>query len=165
MKQVMIDKVTLNIGVGEAGEKVNKALAILENISGQKAIKTTSKKRIPTWNVRPGMDLAAKVTLRGKRAEELLARLFEAVDKNVKKRSFDSYGNLSFGIRSYIDIPGTKYEPSIGIFGMDVAVTLKRHGYRVKLRKKLPSTVGKSHLLNRDDAISFLKEKFGVNVK
>ena len=165
MKQVMIEKVTLNIGVGEAGEKVNKAVKVLESISGQKAVKTVTQKRIPTWNVRPGVSIAAKVTIRGAKAELLLKRLLEAVENNVKKRSFDALGNFSFGIRSYIDIPDMSYDPGVGIFGLDVAVTFKRKGYRVKLRRFIPSRIGSSHVVTPEDSIEFLKEKYGVKVR
>jgi large subunit ribosomal protein L5 len=165
MKEVMIDKVTLNIGVGEAGEKVNKAVSVLQKISGQKPVKTTSKKRIPTWGVRPGLAIGTKVTVRGKNAEELLKKLLGAVDNLLYKNSFDKSGNVSFGIRSYIDIQGMKYDPKAGVFGMDVCVTFKRKGYRVKHRKKTPSNIGKAHVVKPEDTLDYLKTKYGVKIK
>lgn len=165
MRQVLIDKVTVNIGVGEASEKLNKAAAVLESLTGQKPVRTSSKKRIPTWGVRPGLELGVKVTVRGEKSVELLKRLLNAVDNKVKKFSFNSNGNFAFGIRSYIDVPGMKYDPSAGIFGMDVCVTFKRKGYRVRNRKKSPSKVGGSHYMNFDDAAAFLKKDFEVVIK
>ena len=165
MKEIVIDKVTLNIGVGEAGEKVNKASTILQKISGQKPLKTSSKKRIPTWNIRPGLNIGAKVTVRDKKAVELLKKLLGAVDNSLSKYSFDKTGNVSFGIRSYIDIKGMKYDPSAGIFGMDVCVTFKRKGYRVKARKKSPSRVGRAHLLKPEETMKYLEKAYGVKVK
>lgn len=164
MREVLIDKVTLNIGVGEAGEKVNKAAKILELISGQKPVKTVSNKRIPTWGIRPGLAIGTKVTVRGSRAVELLKKLFEAVENKLHEYSFDDNGNFSFGIRSYIDVPGMKYDPEIGVYGLDVAVTLKRRGYRVKVRKRKRSKVGSRQRVKKSDAIRFVKEKFGVEV-
>jgi large subunit ribosomal protein L5 len=165
MKDVLVDKVTLNIGVGEAGEKVNKAAKVLQTITGQKAVNTSSKKRIPTWGIRPGVPIATKVTVRGKNAESLLKRLLSAVDNIVYERSFDKMGNLSFGIRSYIDITDMKYDPSTGIFGLDVSVSFKRKGYSIKLRRRKPSKIGSSQLVTSADTKKFLKEKYGVTFK
>ncbi|MBR9678681.1 MAG: 50S ribosomal protein L5 [Nanoarchaeota archaeon] len=165
MKNVLVDKVTLNIGVGEAGEKVNKAGKVLQTITGQKSVNTSSKKRIPTWGIRPGVPIATKVTVRGKSAEELLKRLLNAVDNVVYERSFDKIGNISFGIRSYIDITDMKYDPSTGIFGLDVCVSFKRKGYRVKIRRRKPSKIGSSQLVTPEDTKKFLKDKYGVTIK
>ncbi len=165
MKEIILDKVTLNIGVGDAGDTLNNALIILERIAGQKSVKTHGKKRIPAWNVRLGVPIGAKVTVRGKKAVELAKSLFEAIENKISERQFDRYGNVSFGIRSYIDIPGTKYDPEIGIFGLDVSLTLKRKGYRVKNRKRALSRIGASHKIKKEEAVDFVKTRFGVNIK
>lgn len=164
MKHVLIEKVTLNIGVGEAGDRVNHAVTLLGRITNQKAFQTHGKKRIPAWNVRPGLPIGAKVTVRGKKAVDLLKRLFEANDKKLRERQFDRGGNFAFGIRSYIDIPGVRYDPEIGIFGLDVCVTLKRRGYRVKERKTQNTKVGLSHKVKKEEAIDFVKNIFGVSI-
>ena len=131
---ISIEKVTLNLGVGAAGENLEKAKKLLEMVSKQKPIETKGKKRIPTWNVRPGVPIGTKVTLRGKKAEEVLSTLLDSVERKLKKSNFDQLGNVSFGIHEYIDIPGFKYDPDIGMLGFDVNVTLQKWGYRVKKR-------------------------------
>jgi large subunit ribosomal protein L5 len=103
------------------------------------------------------------VTLRRDKAVEFLKRVIAAKGNTIKATSFDNFGNLSIGIHEHIDLPGTKYDPEIGIFGMDVCMALVRPGYRVT-RKRNKSRVGKSHRITREDAISFLKRTFGVEI-
>ncbi len=169
MRKIRIEKVTLNIGVGEPGEKLDKALEVLRRILklvdiDQKPVRTKAKVRVQRWGIRPGLPIGAKVTVRGENAYRLLDLLLRAVDKKISSRSFDEHGNFSFGIEEYIEIPGMKYDPQIGIYGLDVAVTLERPGFRVKRRKRKKSKVGKKHLITKDEAIEFVKETFGVEV-
>src|SRR3989344_6685635 len=134
MRKIRIEKITLNIGAGTEPDNVDKAVALLNKISGVKAVKTVSQKRIAQWKLRPGLPVGAMVTLRGKKAEELLKLLLKSVDNEIKKSSFMKNG-FSFGIKEYIEIPGEKYDPKIGIIGLEVAVSLSRPGFRVKRRK------------------------------
>ncbi len=164
MKNITVEKVTLNIGVGAPGDKLDKAAKLLQSISGLKPVKTTSNKRIPTWGVRPKLPLACKVTVRRKKAEILLKRLLQAADNKIPKRKFDVFGNFSFGIPEYIDIPDVPYDPGIGVIGLEVAVTLERPGFRIKRRSVKKSSVGNRHKISVEDAVQFLKEKFNVSV-
>ena len=109
MKSIKVEKITLNIGVGQAGEKLDKAVMLLENMTSSKAVRTVTMERIPTWGIRPKLPIGAKLTLRGKKAEELLVRLFKAIDNAIPSSKFDSTGNLAFGIKEYIDIPNVEY--------------------------------------------------------
>lgn len=165
MKEIMVEKVTLNVGVGEAGDKLERAKILLERISGTKVVKTTTNARIPTWGLRPGLTIGVKTTLRGKPAIEMLKRLFTAVENTVKPNQFDKEGNLSFGIKEYIHIPGTGYDPSLGIIGLDVAVTVKRKGgFRIKRRAYKKRPIGKSHRITKEESIEFFKKNFGITV-
>ncbi|MBU0586132.1 50S ribosomal protein L5, partial [Candidatus Micrarchaeota archaeon] len=65
-------------------------------------------------------------------------------------------------VREYIDFPGAKYEPKIGVFGFDVCVTLKRRGKRVSERMKRRKSIGKNHLIKKQEAVDFAVAKFGV---
>lgn len=163
MKEILLEKVTLNIGAGESGPKLEKSKAILEKISGGKAVITSTKKR-STFGVAKGKPIGVKVTMRGKEAEELLVRLLQGRDNKLKPSFFDSTGSFSFGVAEYINIPGIKYDPDVGIMGLDVAVTLTRRGYRVKKRKLKPSKVGKAHKITADEAREFVKARFGVQL-
>lgn len=165
MEEIAIDKVVLNIGVGQAGERLNKAARVLEMLTEHKPVFTTSKKTIRDFNIRKGLTIGTKVTLRGKGAEDFLQRAFYARENKINHYSFDKQGNAYFGIPDYTDFKGMKYDPDIGIFGMDVAIVLrKKGGYRVAKRrigrKSLPSKLR----IDREDSMKFLSEKFGVTI-
>jgi len=163
MRRIEVEKITINMGVGEAGDKLNKAKKILEKISNAKAIQTITMKRIPSWGVRPKLPIGCKVTLRGKKAEEVLLRLFKALDNNISLKKFDNSGNLSFGIHEYIDIPGVEYDPSVGIIGLEVAVTLEKPGYRIKKRRIKTKKIPLRQIIKKEEAINFMKNKFNLN--
>ncbi|MCD6576352.1 MAG: 50S ribosomal protein L5 [Nanoarchaeota archaeon] len=165
MREIMIEKITLNVGVGEAGDKLEKAKVLLERIAGSKVVVTHAKRRIPSWGVRPGLAIGVKTTLRGEKAIEMLKRLFKAVDNTVNPKQFDEEGNLSFGIKEYIHIPEVKYDPSLGIIGLDVCITLKRKGgTRTKRRAYRTAKIGKAHRITKEEAMDFFKEKFGIYI-
>ena len=164
MKDIRIEKITLNMGMGEAGDKLKKATKLLNKISNKKPVLTKSYKRIPTWGLRPGLEIGAKVSVRGKEAKELFERLASAIDKKVKPTSFDNQGNFSFGIKEYIDIPEVEYDPDLGIIGLEVAVTLERAGYRVKKRKYNRAKIGKSHIITKEDSIDYVQNNFGIKI-
>lgn len=162
MKEIRIEKVTLNIGVGKPGPELEKALKLLKQITGKKPVETKSDKRIPTWGLRPGLSIGAKITLRGREAEELLRRLLNAIDYRLHSYKIGRDGNFAFGIREYIDIPGMKYDMDIGIIGLEAAVTLKRAGFRVRRRKVKPRKLPERHRIHKEETKSFLKEKYNV---
>jgi Ribosomal protein L5 len=86
MQEIKINKVVLS--VGGTAEALDRATKLLERISGRKAVKRKSVKRIPSLGVRPGLDTGAMVTLRGEEAENLLRRLLAAIDNKLKKNKF-----------------------------------------------------------------------------
>ena len=163
MKNIRVEKVVLNIGTKGDTEKLKKAVSLLTTISKKKVVETHAKKRLAAWKIRPGLPIGAKITLRGKESEELLIRLLSAVDNKLKEKSFTANG-FSFGVPEYIDIPEVKYDPKIGIIGLDVSVSLMRAGYRVKARRLLKSKVNNKHMVSKDDAIKFTQDKFKVEL-
>ncbi|MEM4245406.1 MAG: 50S ribosomal protein L5 [Candidatus Nanoarchaeia archaeon] len=165
MREIKIEKITLNIGTGEPGEKLEKALKLLKNISGEKPVKTVTRKRIPTWKIRPGLQIGCKVTLRGEKAQKMLKRLLQAKGNKLKKENFDDKGNFAFGIKEYLDIPEAKYDADIGIIGLEVAVTLQRPGYRIKRRMIKPKKIPKKHAITKQEAIEFIQKKYGIEVE
>ncbi len=164
MKQIKIEKLTLNIGVGQPGDKLDKAVLLLQTISNSKPVRTKTMKRIPTWGVRPKLLIGCKVTVRGEKAEHLLIRLFKANNNILKSKNFDENGNFAFGISEYINIPSVEYNPEIGIIGLEAAVTLEYPGYRIKKRKIKYSKIPARHQVTKDVAIAFIKEKFKINI-
>ena len=164
MQEIRIEKITLNIGTQGPGEKLEKALKLLNKISGMKAVPTTTNKRIPTWDVRPGLQIGCKVTIRGKKAEELLDRLLKSNVENITSLKFDSSGNFSFGVPEYIDIKGIEYDASIGIIGLNVAVTLTRPGFRIKKRTIKQRSIPKKIQITKQEAVSFINQKYNIGV-
>lgn len=162
MREVRIEKITLNIGAGEAGQKLENAKTLLKMISGRQPMQTTAKVRSPLFKIKKGDPIGAKVTLRGKDANDVLERAFVAVDRRLNRRSFDKNGNFSFGVKEYIDFPGVKYDPKIGIIGFDVCVTLTRRGMRTARRRHARNAVGKSHKITEEEGVKFVE---GLNVK
>lgn len=164
MKQISVEKVTLNIGAGKDQTKLEKGMKLINNIAGRKPVKTFTRKRIQEWGLRPGLPIGCKLTLRKNEALELLRRLFESTDNTLKPANFDNEGNISFGIREYIDIPGVKYDPEMGIMGLQVCVTLKRKGFRIKNRALKKSEIPRNHRINQKEAIDFAKSTFNLKV-
>jgi large subunit ribosomal protein L5 len=163
MKNIRLEKVTINIGAGESGPKLEKAKKLVEMITGKKVVITRTHKRT-TFGMAKHRPIGVKVTLRGEEAKNFLKNVFKAVENKIKKSQFDNSGNFSIGIAEYIDLPGARYDPEIGILGMDVAVTLERPGFRVKRRKIRHSKIGKTHMIKKEEAIEWVKKEFGVEV-
>ena len=164
MRDLYVEKVVVNIGVGEAGERLVKAQKVLEMVTGQKSVQTMSKTINRDLGIRKGMPLGCKVTLRGEAAETFIERALPIREMRVPIYSFDQEGNMSFGITDYTDFDGMKYDPEIGIFGMDISVVLRRPGNRITRRALLRRRVPKDHRVNRDEAIQYMKDKFNVEV-
>jgi len=163
MRKIRIDKITINIGAGEPGAKLDKSKKMLSKVTGKKVITTKTKKRT-TFGGGKGRPIGAKVTIRGTEAYNLLKNLLHAVENKLKPSQFDANGNFSFGIAEYISIPGIKYDPDIGILGMDVCVTLERPGFRIKRRRVKPRKIGKRHRITREEAMEWARENLGVKI-
>jgi len=164
MREPKIGKVVINITTGQSGEPLDRAMTILENLTGQRPCTRRAKQTIRTFGIRRNEPISCMVTLRGERAEAVLRKAFQAVGNAINQRSFDRDGNFAFGIKEHIDIPGQRYNPSLGITGMDVMVTVERPGYRVARRKRGRSRIGRSQRVIRDESIEFIKSHFGVEV-
>ncbi len=164
MKKISLEKVVLNMGVGKSGDVITIARKALDQISGKKSSARNAKETQRDWGVRKGEPIGAAVTIRGKDAKELLKRLLEAKGNTVNGKSFDNFGNYSFGIKEHIDIPGVKYDPQIGILGLGISVTLARPGYGVRTRSKHKASVGKNHIIKNQEAKDYLVKEFGVTV-
>ncbi len=164
MKKPYLEKLVLNIGVGLGGEELEKAVNVLETITGQKAIKTKSKTNVKEFNLRKGRPIGTKLTIRGQDAEKLLKRLLIVNNNKILRKSFDNYGNFGFGITEHISIPGIEYDNEIGIWGLDCVGRVVRPGMRVKSRRKARTKVPKHHYVQRGETQYFLKQKFGVEI-
>jgi large subunit ribosomal protein L5 len=131
MKIPKLDKVVINMGVGEAvndSKKIKSALAELERIAGQKPVATKARKSIAGFKLREGMLIGAKVTLRRDRMYEFLDRLTTIALPRVKDfrglngKSFDGRGNYAMGIKEHIVFPEINYDEVDEVRGMDIIV-------------------------------------------
>ena len=165
MKRIRIDKLVINIGVGRSGEPIDKARNALLELTGQQPAVRGAKKTVRDFGIHKGEPIGVVVTLRREQAIEFLKRIIAAKRSIFKASSFDEYGNISVGIHEHIDIPGTKYNPEIGIFGMDVNIVLNRPGYRIARKSRNGGKIGKKHRINRDEAIEFFRQEYGVGVE
>jgi large subunit ribosomal protein L5 len=164
MKKISIAKVVLNMGVGKSGDPIEKAKNALLHISGQKPSPRFAKATYRDWGVRKGEPIGVAVTVRNEPAIVLIKRLFAAKGNEIKGSSFDDFGNLSFGIKEHIDIPGVKYDPQVGILGLDIAISLTRPGFNIRFRSKHKASIGRTHIITADDAKAFLTHEFGIQV-
>jgi len=162
MLEPRIDKVVVHVGVGESGQRLVNAETILKQITHQTPVRAIAKKTLPGFGIKKNEPIGAKLTLRGKAAEDFLAIALKAAGNSLKNGQFDEQGNFSFGLEEHTDFPGMRYNPEIGIFGMDISVAMKRAGYRIARRriaqKKLPSR----QRLSKAETMEFVREKFGV---
>ena len=164
MRIPSIDKITVHIGTGESGERLTNAEKLLQTIVKQKPVRAVAKKTLPSFSIKKNEPIGCKVTLRGKNASEFLKTALKIIDNKLSSSQFDDNGNFSFGIEEHTDFPGMRYDPTIGIYGMDVNVALKRAGYRIRARKLQTHKIPQDHRLKKEDAITYIKEKYSAEV-
>jgi len=164
MTKPRIAKVTVNIGVGEAGEKLSKAESVLKSITKHKPVQTLSRTTNKDWGLRKRMPIGCKVTLRGKDAHEFLVEAFKTRENKIADYAFDEQGNFSFGIPDHTLFTSQKYDPNIGIFGMDICVTMEKPGYRIKHRRIDRRPIHHRHIVDAEEAQVFVKDLFKVEV-
>jgi len=165
MRGLKVSKVTVSIGVGQSGQPLENAKLLLRKLTGRTPATTVARSRNPVFKLRKGDPIGAKVTLRRAPAVEFLKKAFECVGNRLPSRAFDKTGNFSLGIREYIDFPGVKYDPQIGMMGFDVCVTLQRAGgARVKARRRGNAEPRRSYAVRREEAMEFVSRMFGVEL-
>lgn len=164
MREPRVEKVVVNIGAGEGGEELRKAEQVLEMVTGQQPTHTQATTNNREWGIREGQPVGVKVTLRGDDAIEFLEEAFWVRNHEIPEWSIDDQGNLNFGIADYTDFEGHRYDPEIGIFGMDIAVKITRPGTRVKERRVESKTLPDRHRVGRGEAMEFIEETFDVEV-
>lgn len=164
MKNIGIEKVTINMGTGSDENANANAKKLITLITNKKPVSTVSKKRNPSFKISKGQKIGAMVTIRGEETTPLITRLLDAVDNRLKESAIKN-NTVSFGIKEYIDISKVKYDPKIGMMGLNVNITFKRKGIRVEQRKRKKGIVPDRHkIVGRDEIIKYLKEKFNVEI-
>lgn len=161
MREIKIEKVLLSCGAVD--KDLEKAKKLLEFISNMKAQIIVSRKRIPDFGVRPGLEVGTRVTLRGEKALSLLKQLLGAIDNTIAEAQV-SDNHFSFGIKEYIEIPGIEYQRDIGIRGLNVAVVFARPGIRVKRKKIKSGKLPKKQYIPKEEIISYMEENFNTKI-
>jgi large subunit ribosomal protein L5 len=164
MRSIKVNKLVINIGTGSDEKKLGTARKLIEILTGRKPMDEAAKHRVPSYKIAKGQKIGAFVTIRGDAVAPLAKRLFDAVDNKVNGASVTD-NSVSFGIKEYIDIRGVKYDPKIGILGMNVNLSFMRSGLRVALRKRCMAEVPKSHRrIGREEILEYLQKNFDVTV-
>lgn len=164
MQNIFIDKVVLNIGIGSNEEMYQNARLLLEKLTSHKPIKSVSKKRLPEFKIRKGQVIGSMVTLRNKEALDMLKRSIDANDGIIRYSSI-SNNSLSFGVKEYIYFSGVKYDPKIGMLGLNINASFTRKGRRVELRRRKETKVGAKHKkIANDEIASYLEKNFGATI-
>ena len=163
MRQPQIAKVVVDICTS-GGDDLTKASTILEQLTGQAPIQSKARQTIRDFGIRKKEPIAVRVTLRHERAEKFLRRAMKAKDDVLLIKNWDDDGNFAFGISEHINIPDVKYDPQLGIQGMNITVCIERPGYRVKRRRRQKTKVPYRHRITPEESMVYVKNKFGIEI-
>jgi large subunit ribosomal protein L5 len=164
MQEIYLDKVVLNMGIGASEEKLESAKQLLKKLTGHEAAYTKARRRLPEFGIKKGQIIGAVVTLRNEDALDILKRSLDA-NNNVLSSSCVANNSVNFGVKEYIYFSGVKYDPKIGMLGLNINAFFARKGFRVERRKIKRSEVGEKHKrITKEELLSYLEKNFGIKV-
>ena len=142
------------------GDRLTRAAKVLQELA-EDQVPVMSKARITirTFSIRRNEEIACHVTLRGDLAMKVLTKALAVKDGELKAECFSTQGHFGFGIDEHIDLD-LKYDPAVGIYGMDLYCVLTRPGFRVAHKKRKGSRIGLHHRITKEDAQKWFLDTF-----
>lgn len=164
MQDIYLEKVVINIGIGSNENAIEGAKSLIKKLTNHDASSTTAKKRSPEFKIRKGQLIGAVATLRKKEAYDILKRALDANNNQITENAIAN-NSLNFGVKEYIYFTGVKYDPKIGILGLNVNASFARKGLRVKRRKRRSGNVSRKHnSVSREAIIAYIEKHFGAKL-
>merc|ERR1712193_468182 len=164
MRRVICDKLIINIAVGESGDRLTKAVRVLQQLSDQTPVENFARYTVRTFGIRRNEKIATHVTVRGAKALDLIERGLKITDYEISAKHFSQTGNFGFGVNEHIDL-GLKYDPGTGIYGMDFFIVLKRPGFRVAKKKRKHGRLAPGHRVTKEDAMEWVRQTFNAEIR
>merc|ERR1711970_492501 len=163
-RDVICDKLVINIAVGESGDRLTKAVRVLQQLSDQTPVENVARYTVRTFGIRRNEKIATHVTIRGTKAMDLIERGLKITDYEISAKHFSETGNFGFGVNEHIDL-GLKYDPQTGIYGMDFFIVLRRPGFRVAKKKAKRGRMGVTHRVTKEDAMEWVRQTFNADIR
>ncbi|XP_071142432.1 large ribosomal subunit protein uL5-like isoform X2 [Mytilus galloprovincialis] len=159
MRDLRIVKLCINICVGESGDRLTRAAKVLEQLTGQTPVLSKARYTVRSFGIRRNETIACHCTVRGAKAEEILEKGLKVREYELRKNNFSQTGNFGFGIQEHIDL-GIKYDPGIGIYGMDFYIVLGRAGFNIAQRRRRKSKIGPNHKVYKEESMKWFQQKY-----